>query len=148
MATPIPRSNALQSGGTFENVLSAVIVVAALAFLVFMRMQTGTGHLGSYPMTIRLPDAAGLKLGTDVRVGGVKVGSVTRLSLDKDYHAVIQVRLRDDLALPVDSDARPASPMMGDVYLSLIPGAAARTIPAGGELKRTHPVRQRPTAGT
>lgn len=148
MATPIPRSSALQSGGAFENIFSALIVIAALVFLVFLWTQTGTGHLGSYSMTIRLPDAAGLKLGSDVRVGGVKIGSVTGLSLDKDYNAVVRVRVRDDLTLPVDSGARPTAPGMGDVYLALTPGSAARTIPAGGELKRSRPVRRRPTAGT
>jgi len=148
MATPVPRSNALQSGGVFENIFSALIVAAALAFLVFVWMQTGTGHLGSYSMTIRLPDAAGLKRGSDVRVGGVKIGSVTGLSLDKDFNAVVRVRVRDDPTLPVDSDARPSVPAMGDVYLALTPGSAARTIPAGGELKRSNPLRRRPTAGT
>jgi phospholipid/cholesterol/gamma-HCH transport system substrate-binding protein len=148
MAVPIPRSAALQSGGPFENILSALVVAAAVAFLVFMLVRTGTGHLGSYPMTILLPDAAGLKLGTDVRLGGVKVGSVTGLALDSDYNAVVQVRVRDDLALPVDSSAGLASPVMGDVYLALKPGRAGKTVPAGGELSHPRPIRHHAAAGT
>jgi ABC-type transporter Mla subunit MlaD len=64
------------------------------------------------------------------------VGSITGLSLDqRDYKAVIETKLRDDLALPVDSRAAVASSALGGPYLSITPGHAAKTVPQGGELR-------------
>jgi phospholipid/cholesterol/gamma-HCH transport system substrate-binding protein len=93
-------------GNWFDTIISAFVIVLALAFLIFLYAQTGTGHFGSYSLTVRLPSAGGLEIGKDVRVGGVKVGSVSRLSLDpKTYSAVVEVSVRDDLLLPMDSTA-------------------------------------------
>src|SRR6516225_1466066 len=93
-------------GTWFETILSTLIILVAVAFLVFVYASTGTGHFGSYPLALRLPTAAGLDVGRDVRVGGVKVGSISRLSLDPvSYSAIVEIIVRDDLSLPVDSTA-------------------------------------------
>src|ERR1044071_1157856 len=135
MALPIPKV-ALRGGNVFETIVSALVVLVAAGFMIFMMQRTGTGHLGSYPLRIRVGDAGGLTIGSDVRLGGTKVGSITGLSLDqRDYKAVIETKLRDDLALPVDSRAAVASSALGGPYLSITPGHAAKTVPQGGELR-------------
>ncbi len=70
------------AGNWFETIVSALVILVALTFLAFMHSRTGTGHFGSYSLTLCLPSAAGLDVGKDVRVDGVKVGSISRLSLD------------------------------------------------------------------
>ena len=123
-----------RAGNWFETILSALVILVALAFLVFMLARTGTGHLGSYSLALRLPNATGLDIGKDVRVGGMKVGSVSRLSLDRDYAAVVEVTVRDDLLLPTDSTAAITVTPMGEVYLTINPGHATRRVPPGGTL--------------
>ena len=123
------------AGNLFETIVSALVIVVALAFLAFVYAQTGIGHWGTYPLILRMPSAAGLDAGKDVRVGGVKVGTVSGLSLDpKDYSAVVEINLRDDLALPADSTATVSTTALGDVYLVINPGHAARKVPPGGTL--------------
>ncbi|HET7084533.1 MAG TPA: MlaD family protein [Rhizomicrobium sp.] len=135
MALPVPKV-ALRGGNIFETAVSALVILVAIAFLIFMSVRTGTGHLGSYPLRVRMGDASGLSVGSDVRLGGTKIGSITGLSLDqKGYKAVIEVKLRDDLALPVDSRAAVASSTLGGPYLAITPGHAAQNVPQGGELK-------------
>jgi phospholipid/cholesterol/gamma-HCH transport system substrate-binding protein len=135
MALPVPKV-ALRGGNLFETIVSALVVVVAIAFVIFMMQRTGTGHLGSYPLRMRVGDASGLTVGSDVRLGGTKIGSITGLSLDqRDYKAVIETKLRDDLALPVDSRATVASSTLGGPYLSVTPGHSAKTVPQGGELR-------------
>src|ERR1019366_436721 len=85
MAVP---SAALRSHNVFETIVSALVIVVALAFLVFFYASTGTGRFRSYVLSARMADASGLDLNADVRVGGIKVGSVTGLTvMPKTYLA-------------------------------------------------------------
>ena len=140
----------LRPAGTwFETVLSTLIILVAVAFLIFVYARTGTGHFGSYPLSLRLPTAAGLDVGKDVRVGGVKVGSVSRLSLDPvNYSAIVEISVRDDLSLPVDSTAAVSSTVLGEVYLVIAPGHSARTAGPGAILGRLPAKAVAPAAGT
>src|SRR5450432_3662928 len=119
MALPTARGT-LRPGNIFETIVSGLVIVVAIAFLVFVTIRTGTGHLGSYSLRIRLADAGGLSIGSEVRLGGTKVGSVAGLWLNQpDYTATVQVRVRDDLALPVDSLAGVSSSALGDQFLAI-----------------------------
>jgi len=120
------------AGNWFETIISALIILVAVGFLVFVYARTGTGHLGSYPLAIRLQTAAGLDVGKDVRVGGVKVGSVSSLSLDPaSYSAIVEISVRDDLSLPVDSTATVSATFLGEAYLAIAPGHSTRAAGPG-----------------
>lgn len=140
----------LRPAGTwFETVLSALMVLVAVAFLVFGYARTGTGHLGSYPLAVRLPTAAGLEVGKDVRVGGVKVGTVSSLSLDPaSFSAIVEIGVRDDLPLPVDSTAAVASTVLGEVYLVITPGHAMKIAAPGATIGQIRAKIATPVAGT
>lgn len=132
MAVPT-ASAALRSHNLFDTLMAAAMVVVAIVFLVFMEVRTGTGRLGSYPLSGRVADAAGLEVGTDVRLSGVKVGRITGLAVDPgSYQAVVAMSIRDDLFLPRDSRLAITSPVMGDMYLSIQLGHDAQKIAQGG----------------
>jgi phospholipid/cholesterol/gamma-HCH transport system substrate-binding protein len=75
--------------GLFNTVLSATIIVVAVVFFGFILYRTGTGHMGSYHLVARMDNAAGLRVGTDVRISGVKIGRVAALSLDSARRAAL-----------------------------------------------------------
>ncbi len=132
MALPMPVASR-RGGNMFETIIAALMIVLAIAFIVFFKIQIGTGHWGDYALRVSLADAAGLNLGSDVRVAGTKVGSVTGLSLQQPgYRAIAEITIRDDILLPVDTSATVSAPALGDVYLTLRPGRANQTIPRGG----------------
>jgi len=134
MALPIPKAS-LKGGNVFETLISALVILVAVGFLAFILVRTGTGHLGSYPLRVRIADASGLVVGSDVRLGGTKIGSVTALWLDKaDYSAVVETQIRDDLALPVDSRASITTSTLGNPYLSISPGRAEKKAKPDGEI--------------
>ena len=142
MALPIPKVS-LKGGNVFETILSALVILVAIGFLVFIFIRTGTGHLGSYSLRIRMADASGLVVGSDVRLGGTKIGTVTGLSLDTiDYSAVVEAQIRDDLTLPVDSRADIASSTLSNPYLSISPGHAGEKVRPDGEIG-TRPARRK-----
>ena len=136
MALPVPNVT-LRPGNVFETVISGLVIVVAVLFVGFIVMRTGTGHLGSYDLQVRLADAGGVKVGSDVRLGGTKIGSVLALRLDPaDYSAVLDVRVRDDLALPVDSSAGISGSVLGEQFVAITPGHADKKLQTGGELGR------------
>lgn len=133
------------SGNWFETGLSGLVVVVAIVFLGFMMDRTGTGHFGSYELVAQMDDAVGLRVGTDVRISGVKIGRVAGLSLDASGRkARVTIRVRDDLALPADSTVAVSTPLMSDVALTVTPGHAARTIAPGGTIGPRKPAPKAP----
>jgi phospholipid/cholesterol/gamma-HCH transport system substrate-binding protein len=134
MALPMPNAS-LRGGNIFETIVSSLVILVAIAFVAFLVARTGTGHLGNYDLQIRMADAGGVKPGSDVRLGGTKIGSVLSLRLDPaDYSAVLDVRVRDDLALPVDSTAGISGSALGEQFVSITPGHAQKKVQPGGQL--------------
>ena len=115
-----------------------VLVVAAI-FLIFAYLSANLRPAGGYPVTAVFSSIDGLTVGSDVRVGGVKVGIVTGETLDsKDYRAVVDMSLEPRLPLPVDTKAVVASAgLMGGKYVKLEPGSAKETLKPGDEITNT-----------
>ena len=51
-----------------------------------------------------MPGVDGLAVGTDVRLSGIKIGSVSALALDpKTYQATVHLSIKSDVKIPEDS---------------------------------------------
>jgi phospholipid/cholesterol/gamma-HCH transport system substrate-binding protein len=96
-------------------------------------LRTGSGSLSGYQINARLAKADGLAAGTDVRLAGVKIGSVTDLSLDpKTYLVTVHMNIRDDIKLPTDSSILVTQAgFLGGQYLSVTPGGDDKMMAAG-----------------
>jgi len=120
-----------------ETLLGALVLVVAAAFLVFALRTAEVGSTGGgYAVTARFLSIGGLEVGSDVRISGVKVGTVTDRALDlQAYEAVVTLSLSADLRLPTDTTAIITSDgLIGDKYLRLVPGTAAERIQPGGAI--------------
>ena len=127
------------SNNLAETLIGAAVVAVALGFLAFTYTRTGSGSLSGYEVLARLPKVDGLGLGTDVRISGIKVGSVSDLVLDqKNYLVTVHMSIRDDIKLPTDSSMMiTSSGILGSSYLSITPGGDDKMIPAGGYIENT-----------
>lgn len=116
-----------------ETLIGALVVLVALGFLGFTYMRTGTGSLSGYDLNARLPKVDGLGIGTDVRLAGVKIGTVTDLVLDpKTYLVTVKMNIRDDIKIPADSSVLvTSSGFLGSQYLSITPGGDDKMMTAG-----------------
>ena len=78
----------------------------------------------------------------EIRTAGVKVGTVVNETLDqKDYQAVVEMKINTRVKLPTDTAVRISSAgLLGGKYIKLEPGGSKDTVPAGGELKNTKDV--------
>jgi len=81
----------------------------------------------------------GLSTGSEVRISGVKVGSITDMQIDpQSYLAKVTFTIKKGHQLPIDSSAQIVGEgLMGPKYLALVPGGEDEMIPAGGKVKFT-----------
>src|SRR3954467_2723316 len=123
----------MQQNNVAETLIGAVVIAVALGFLAFAYLRTGSGSLSGYEINARLPKADGLSVGTDVRLAGIKIGTVSDLTLDpKTYLVTVHMSIRDDIKLPVDSSVLVTQAgFLGGQYLSITPGGDEKMMTAG-----------------
>ena len=95
----MPRTNLA------ETLIGATVVAIAVAFIAFAYMRNRhRAACRAMRFNARLPKVDGLGIGTDVRLSGIKIGTVSDLTLDpKNYLVTVHMNIRNDIKLPVDS---------------------------------------------
>lgn len=127
---------------TLETLIGAVVVAVAVIFFVFAYGKADVGRVSGITVTADFATVGGLKPGADVRLAGIKVGTVTGLALGEApfYGAVATLNLREGLDLPDDSSAAIASEgLMGGNYVQLSPGGSPDVLTDGGRIEYTQP---------
>jgi len=127
------------SRNIIETVLGAVVLIVAGLFLAFAYTTTDIRPVAGYTVTARFNAIDGLTVGSDVRVGGVKIGSVAAQSVDmEDFRAVVRMTIRPDIRLPEDSVASVSSEgLLGGKYIRIDPGASKTMLADNGRIANT-----------
>ena len=128
------------TGNVAETLVGALVLATAIGFVVYTAQGTDVGvGGGQYELSADFRKADGLTIGGDVRISGVKVGSVTSLTLDpQSYNAKVAFAINGSIELPVDSSARIASEgLLGGAYVSIEPGADDLMLQSGEQLTYT-----------
>jgi len=123
-----------------ETILGAIVAAAAIGFLTFAVTRAGAGEAsGGYPLTARFNRVDGVNVGADVRLSGVKVGTVSAVAIDQTtYLAKLTLSVSPTVKLPDDSTARVASDgLLGGGYVALEPGGSPDMLASGGEIVNT-----------
>lgn len=117
----------------FEAVIGLLVVAVAAWFILFAWQRTGGGLDDTFKVKALFPIANGVTVGTDVRVAGLKVGSVAAQRLDpQSYQAEVTLALDDDLKIPSDSTAAiTPEGLLGGTYIALLPGGSATPLKNG-----------------
>ena len=130
----------MKGRGFAEVAAGALVLVAAVLFLAYAVTNSGRSGGGSgLVLTARFDRIDGLAAGADVRIAGVKVGSVTAQRIDpQTFLAVLTMNVDSALRLPDDSSAEITSEgLLGGKYVALVPGGSNRNLATGGEVKIT-----------
>ena len=123
----------MQQNNIAETLIGAIVIAVAVIFLAFAYMRTGTGSFSGYELNARMPKVDGLDRGTDVRLGGIKIGSISDLTLDpKTYLVTVHMSIRNDIKIPKDSSVLVTSAgILGSSYLSITPGGDDKMMAPG-----------------
>jgi phospholipid/cholesterol/gamma-HCH transport system substrate-binding protein len=124
-----------------ETVMGAVVLVVAAVFLFFAYTTSQVRAVSGYEVSANFLRVEGLRDGGDVRVSGIRVGTIVSQRLDpKTYDAVVRMSIDPTVKLPADSVAQIASNgLLGDKYLQIVPGTDDEMIKAGGRIEHTTP---------
>ena len=125
-----------------ETVLGAMVLLVAAVFLIFAYTSSDLKPVQGYQVQARFNSIDGLTVGSDVRIGGVKVGSVVAQGIDQEaYQAVVDFTVLPQIKLPEDTLVSiTSSGLLGGKYLKLDPGSADTVVSSGGELTNTKDV--------
>ena len=114
--------------------LVSLSVVLAIVAIVVLWMRARNPHLsvgGGFITHAKFRDGSRLAIGSPVVIAGVRIGDVTRISIEGQF-ARVDMRLRDDVQLPADSFAtRRADSLFGDSYVEIILGTHVRVLRSG-----------------
>ena len=127
-----------------ENIVEALVgllvVLVAVGFVTFAYGRTQAGTAGDgYVLKASFANVTGVSPGTDVRVAGIKVGTVTKQSLDPaSFQAMVEFGIDKALKLPIDSSAAVTTEgLLGGTYVALTPGGDSVMLKPGEEITET-----------
>ena len=122
-----------------EVLAGIVVLLVAAGFLAFALARGSVGTVAGYTLDAKFDRIDGLSVGADVRMAGVKIGTVTGAQIDpKTYLAIVRMSVRNGTLVPKDSSAAITSDgLLGSEYLALSPGGSATMLKPGQEIAIT-----------
>ena len=123
----------------FETAVGAVVIAAAVAFLIFAYSRSDFGADKGYPLVAEFGRIDGVELGADVRMAGVKIGSVGEPEINpQTYQARVQINITTDVPIPEDSAAKISfDGLLGGSYVAIEPGGSEDMLAAGDRIMFT-----------
>ena len=124
-----------------ETLVGAIVLALCILF-VFVIYRSGNvdkGYSAGYVLKAAFEKADGINIGSNVSVSGVNIGKVIAKELDlSNYSAVISMQIDQKVKLPTDTSAEVTSiSLLGDKYLTLIPGAETDILKDGDTIEFT-----------
>lgn len=119
----------------WEIALGGAVLFVAVLFAVFIVQSTGTRLMSDtgYELNATFRSAEGVRPGTEVRIGGVRVGTVSRMGLDSEsFRAQVSLLIDQSLSLPDDSTIQVASEgLLGGTFIEILPGGSPLNLEPG-----------------
>ena len=120
-----------------ETIMGLVVLIVALLFLAFAYRVSDLQVVKGYPLKAEFMKVGGLSVGSDVRINGIKVGTVTAQKLNgEDYMADVTFSISSNIKLPKDSTVSIVSDgLVGDKFVKIEPGKSKEYLQSGDSFK-------------
>ena len=119
-----------------EVTIGALVLAVAVGFVLYVGQTTGiSASTGGYQISAAFRSAEGISTGTDVRLAGVKIGTVTDMALNPEtYLAEVTFAIQDRIEIPDDSTfAIESEGLLGGQYVEVVPGGSFDYLVDGDE---------------
>lgn len=122
-----------------ETLLGAVVLGVAGLFMAFAYATADLGRSGGYEVNAEFTTVGGLKVGNDVRMAGIKVGTVVGQKLNPEtYLARVTLSIDTSVKLPADTSASISSEgLLGGNFVDLAPGGDPKMLNPGEKIQYT-----------
>jgi len=130
----------MQKNSNYFEIIVGTFVLLAAAFFFLSSFKISNVSRGStYQLIAKFENIDGLNAGSDVKISGVKIGSIDSQFLDeKDFRATLKISIDKNIKLPSDSSAKVSSEgLLGSKYLSISPGGSDENLQNGDEIQFT-----------
>lgn len=125
--------------GLVETLMGAVVLGVAAVFLVFAYSASDIGKGGGYEVEAQFTTVGALRVGNDVRMSGIKIGTVSDQTLDPEtYLATVTISIDPSIQLPRDTSAAIANEgLLGGNFIELVPGGDVDMLEPGERIEFT-----------
>lgn len=123
-----------------EILVGGAVLAAAIGFAVYAGQATGLSQsTQGYQLGASFRSLEGVQVGTDVRLAGVKIGTVTEVVLNPDtYRADTRFSVSDGIEIPDDSAVIVSSEgLLGGNFVEIMPGGSPFYFSPGDEMEDT-----------
>jgi phospholipid/cholesterol/gamma-HCH transport system substrate-binding protein len=124
-----------------ETVAGGVVLLVGAGFLFYAAQFAGADLLGDdeYLLTASFRSAEGVTVGSDVRLAGVRIGTVTGMELNpQTFRAETTFAIDSEVPLPDDTAVVVASEgLLGGTYIEMLPGGSPFNLEPGAEIEDT-----------
>lgn len=124
-------------GNNYFEIIVGTFVLACAALFFFNSLKSAKiKNTSGYYLNVKFDNANGIEAGSDVKVSGIKIGTVENNFLDTEtYRATLRILIDKSVKLPLDSSAKIASSgLLGEKFLELSPGSQEELLPNDGEI--------------
>lgn len=126
---------------TTEVVVGGMVLAAAIGFAVYAGQIAGltAGAEESYTLNASFRSLEGVGVGSDVRLAGVKVGTVEQVTLNPEtFRADTRVAVHSTISIPDDSAIVVSSEgLLGGNFVEIVPGGSPFFFDPGDEITDT-----------
>lgn len=127
---------------SIETLLGLFVIIVAGLFVVYAGQRIDARPEQGYALSAVFMKSGGLQSGSDVRISGIKVGSVTEIELTPDYTARVTMNIKKSIPIPADSVAAVVTDgLMGGSLLSIEPGKSTNLLKDGDKISNTRDFR-------
>lgn len=122
-----------------ETIMGIVVLIVAVFFLLFAYRVSDLQVVKGYELSAQFLKVGGISVGSDVRINGIKVGTVIGQKLNpNDYMVDLTLSIASDIKLPKDSVvAIVGDGLMGDKFIKIEPGKSTVFLSNGDEFENT-----------
>lgn len=119
-----------------ETLIGAIVLVVAIGFFSYAYSRADVGTVSGYTVNADFTGVGSLTTGADVRISGIKVGSVVRQELDPvTFMAKVTLSIDDAIELPTDTTAAVGiEGLLGGAFVALEPGGEEELLADGGQI--------------
>ncbi len=123
----------------FEVVVGTFVLGCAIYFFFFSFGKSGISTSTTYQLSAKFNNIDGISSGSDVKISGVKIGSVTGEFIDpQTYQAIVKLNINQGINLPSDSSAKIlSSGILGGKYVGIEIGAEEEMLKNGDQIQFT-----------
>ena len=109
-----------------DRFIGAIVIILAVSFLFYSFSITDNNAEGTYSINATFNRIDGIQIGSDVRLSGIKIGSVSKSSLNQTtYEAQLALIIDNSIKIPDDSSAKiTMDGLLGSNYISIEPGGS------------------------